>query len=260
MLTQRIVMTNVRANCRERFSANDLDFVAKAVSGQSSVISPQLPGDPSHRPPITNHSSDSLAELLKEPEALDVAIESDKLLKALLESPGNIPVTPQFYFYVLTRHMLMRFDRSVADYVASVLAGFANVVSSEGHAPSWLHSERTRQSASLPTPYITDMLISLKSASSEKEFMIRVQVGDYSLFLSGIFPQHIAHRSKHKAAPPLSFYEEVGSQNYRRASDHRLAREQSLVDTYRTIADRFSEVRVGLNQMSDRLLCLEGMG
>ena len=89
--------------------------------------------------------------------------------------------------------------------------------------------------------------------------MIRVQVGNYSLFMSGIFPQHIAHRSTHHAAPPISFYEEVGSQNYRRASDHRLARRGGLAQTYRTIAERFSEVRVGLNQMSDRLLCLEGM-
>ncbi len=245
-------MATIRANCLERFSANDLDFVAKAVSGQSSVISPQLPGDPSHRPPITNHSSDSLAELLKEPEALDVAIESDKLLKALLESPGNIPVTPQFYFYVLTRHMLMRFDRSVADYVASILVA---AVYDRRKASGQVGAN----TAPLQFRYITDMLIALRSASSEREFMIRVQVGDYSLFLSGIFPQHIAHRSKHKAASPLSFYEEVGSQSYRRASDHRLAREQSLVDTYRTIAERFSEVRVGLNQLSDRLLCLEGM-
>ena len=227
------------ANCRERFSANDLEFVASSLGSNDNTL--------------------KLAELLTDPEALNAALESDRLLKSILELPGNIPVTPQFYFYVLTRHMLMRFDRSVADYVASVLAGFANVVSREGHVPSWPNSERKRQSASLPIPYISDMLIALKSASSEKEFMIRVQIGNHSLFLSGIFPQHIQHRSTHHAAPSLAFYEEVGSQNYRLASDHRLAREQSLVDTYRTIAEHFSEVRVGLNRLSDRLLCLEGM-
>jgi hypothetical protein len=238
-------MTNVRANCRERLTVTDLEFVVMSVGSQFSVLSSQLPED--------NTSHSALLALLAEPEALDAALESDKLLKALLESPGNIPVSPQLYFYVLTRHMLMKFDCSVADYVASTLAGFVDV---EHRGTPACHA--------LPPaghlPYITDMLIALKSASSEREFMIRVQIGNHSLLMSGVFPQHIQHRSTHHASPPLSFYEEIGSQNYRRASDHRLAREQSLGDTYRTIADHFSEVRQNLNQMSDQLLCLESLG
>src|SRR5258706_4879219 len=224
-------MKQVRANCRERFSANDLEFVASSLGSNDNTL--------------------KLAELLTDPEALNAALESDRVLKSLLELPGNVPVTPQFYFYVLTRHMLMRFDRSVADYVASVLAKFVDA--QQFSAPT----RHALPATSHALPYISDMLIALKSASSEKEFMIRVPIGNHSLFLSGIFPQHIQHRSTHHASPPLSFYEEVGSQNYRRASDHRLAREQSLVDTYRTISEHFSEVRVGLNQLSDRLFCLE---
>jgi len=229
-------MATIRANCRERFSANDLEFVASSLGSNDNTL--------------------KLAELLTDPEALNAALESDRLLKSILELPGNVPVSPQFYFYVLTRHMLMRFDRDVADYVASVLAG---VVGVERASRPFIAGNPTGETP-VPLPYISDMLIALKSATSEREFMIRVQIGNHSLFLSGIFPQHIAHRSTHHASPPLSFYEEVGSQNYRRASDHRLAREQSLVDTYRTIAEHFSEVRVGLNQMSDRLLCLESLG
>src|SRR5437870_2103423 len=94
-------MTNVRTNCRERFSANDLEFVASSLTSQGNKT--------------------KLADLLRDPETLNAALESDRLLKSILEMPGNIPVTPQFYFYVLTRHMLLRFDRSVADYVASIL-------------------------------------------------------------------------------------------------------------------------------------------
>jgi hypothetical protein len=224
-------MSTIRANCRERFTADDLDFLAKAVGSQL---------------PDADASRSALHALLAEPAALDAALESDKLLKAILEQPATIFVSPQFYFYVLTRHMLLRFDRAVADYVAGMLAGF---VDAQHGAPG-----------GQVLPYVSDMLIALRSASSEREFMIRVQVGNCSLFFSGIFPQHIAHRSTHRAAPPISFYEEVGSQNYRLASSHPLAREQSLVDTYRTIAEHFSEVRIGLNQLSDRLLCLEPAG
>jgi hypothetical protein len=217
-------MATIRVNCRERFSTDDLEFIAASVGSQSSSL--------------------NLQSLLADPDALDAALESDRLLKSVLELPGNVSVTPRFYFYVLTRHMLPQFDRSVADYVASVLALF---VDAQNHGAPGGHA----------LPHISDMLIALKSASSEREFLIRVQVGDYALFLSGVFPQRIQNRATHHASPPISFYEEVGSQNYRRASNHRLAREQSLVETYRTIAERFSEVRHGLNQMSDRLLCLE---
>src|SRR2546422_5890729 len=100
--SQKSGISGLRTETRSRFTAGDLDFVAKTVNRQSSDAD-------THR--------SSLIALLAEPEALDAALESDKLLKALLETPGSLPVSPQFYFYVLTRHMLLRFDRSVADYV-----------------------------------------------------------------------------------------------------------------------------------------------
>src|SRR5207249_1862792 len=135
-------MKQARVNCRERFTTDDLEFVAAAV--QRSELSEDRT-EPS-----------TLRALLGEPEALNAALESDKLLKAILETPGNLPVSPQFYFYVLTRHMLMRFDRSVADYVASVLATFV--------APRALPNPdaSTLQRPTLSVS-ISDMLIALRS-------------------------------------------------------------------------------------------------
>ena len=221
-------MATIRANCRESFSAEDFAFIAESLAGRETAAA-------------------DLTALLRDPDALDTALESDRLFRSLLELPRNVPVSPQLYFYVLVRHMLARFDRTVADYVANVLATFVD-------------ARRVRAMPDQPDlnlGYISDMLIALKSASSEREFLIRVHVGNYSLFLAGVFPQHIQHRAARHGAPEIGFYEEVGSQNYRLASDHRLAREHALVETYRTIADRFSEVRVGLNQLTDRLICLE---
>ncbi len=211
----------------------DLNFVAAAVSSTPLELAG---GSLSAAQPVA-----AVAELLREPDALDAALDDERVEQAILDFPGQLPVSPQLYFYVLTRRMLRRFDREVADYVAGVLSAFVD-------APG----DRV-------LPYITDMLIALRTASSEEEFAIRVQVGDRSLFVAGLFPAHIAHRAQYKAAPPLAFYEEVGSENYRWASDHRLAREQSLAETFRTMADRFSEVRHSLNQMADRLLCLEAL-
>jgi hypothetical protein len=98
-------MATIRANCRESFSAEDFAFIAESLAGRETAAA-------------------DLTALLRDPDALDTALESDRLFRSLLELPRNVPVSPQLYFYVLVRHMLARFDRTVADYVANVLATF----------------------------------------------------------------------------------------------------------------------------------------
>lgn len=218
-------MTASPPNCREHLTAADFEFVAKS---------------------LTATPSPALANLLTEPTALAAALDSDRLLKTILESPANLGISPQLYFYVLVRRMLARFDREVADYIAGVLASFVKM-------DQRFHVTGT----TTPIPYLTDMLIALQSASTEREFQIRVHIGNCSLFFAGVFPQHIQERERHRGAPALSYYEEVGSTNYRLAANHRLAQRNELSNVYRTMAEHFSEVRIGLNQMSDRLLCLE---
>jgi hypothetical protein len=221
-------MTTIKADCRERLTAEDLQFVANSVSNQ-------VCGSP------------GLLELLQDSTARDAALESDRLLQALLDAPEPLRVSPQLYFYVLVRRTLGKFDRFIADYIASVLAAF-------------LQSRRWRTLPGHPecaADFVSDMLALLSAASSEHEFLIRAHVGNYSLFMTGIFPEHLRHRTALRGAPGLSFYEEVGSTNYRLAADHQIARRHELTDVYRTIADRFTEVRHGLNRLSDRLICID---
>jgi hypothetical protein len=221
-------MTMIKANCREQLCSADIQFLASSVGSR--------PG-----------AAVNLVELLTEPSARDAALESRQVLNAILEAPRPLQISARLYFYVLVRHSLVSFDRSVADYVASVLTAF-------------VHSCRTRALPAHPgvnAVYVTDMLAALSMASAEEAFLIRVHVGNYSLFLSGIFPEHVRHRTATRAAPDLGYYEELGSTSYRLAAEHHLARRHALTDTYRTMADRFSEVRLGLNSLTDQLLCIE---
>src|ERR1041384_6822433 len=100
-------MGTIRANCRESFRAEDFAFIAESLVGGETAPA-------------------NVTVLLQDPAALDAALESDRLFRSLLELPRNVPVSPQLYFYVLVRHMLARFDRTVADYVANVLANFVD--------------------------------------------------------------------------------------------------------------------------------------
>jgi hypothetical protein len=113
-------------------------------------------------------------------------------------------------------------------------------------------SERGRQ-------YISDMLIALTRATREQDFLLRAHVGNYSLFVSGIFHENTQRRSL-RGAPDLKFYEQIGRTNYQLLADHETARRCQLNDVYEELADRFREVRLALNQLSDQLLNLDDDG
>ena len=100
------------------------------------------------------------------------------------------------------------------------------------------------------------MLIALTRATSEQTFMLRAHVGNYSLFVSGIFHENTHLRSL-RGAPDIQFYEEVGRTNYQLVSSHATARRCELDDVFERLADRFHDVRLALNELSDRLLNLD---
>src|SRR5258706_16114808 len=221
-------MTTIKADARHRFSAEDFEFIART-----------LVSEPGQNAQITG--------LLTEETSRDAALDAERLLRAILESTEPVSISPHLYFYVLARCCLKNFDRDTADYIASMLATFIDV-------------ERLKtlpENGNVNPRYVTDMLTALRAVSSDHAFLIRAQIGNYSLFLTGVFPDHIRHQASRRGAPDISFYEEIGSANYRVASNHPLAQRHSLDTVYRTIADQFTEVRVGLNRLADQLVCIE---
>ena len=220
----------IRANCRERFTAADFDFVVRTLARSR-----------------TDHVS--LIELLSDSDTRDSVLDSPRLIEAILSNAGHLYISSHFYFYVLARHVLRDVgivERKLCDYVASLLETFSRV---NGFQAPHLSGEGGRQ-------YVSDMLIALTRATPEQAFLLRAHVGNYSLFISGIFHENTKHRSL-RGAPDLAFYEQIGRTNYQLVSSHATARRCELSDVYEGLADRFHEVRLALNQLSDRLLNLD---
>jgi hypothetical protein len=221
----------IRANCRERFTAADFDFVLRTLAGSR-----------------TDHLS--LIELLGDAETRDSLLDSPRLVEAILSNAGHLFISSHFYFYVLARHVLRDVgitDRKLCDYVASLLETFSRVNGLQApHAPP---EDQGRQ-------YVSDMLIALNRATSEQAFLLRAHVGNYSLFLTGIFHENMQRRSL-RGAPDLAFYEQIGRTNYQLVASHATARRCELSDVYEELADRFREVRIALNRLSDQLLNLD---
>jgi hypothetical protein len=192
-------------------------------------------------------STEALLQLLADPEARDVILDDERLLRAVLERNQCLRISTHFYFYILVRHSLHRSglpDRAMTDYVAAVLAQFC-------------HQERTRcHLTGGATDYFVDMLTALQTADETTSFYIRAHIGNQSLFLSGVFPDRLRYRTETKGAPSLDYYEGLGRANFRVASDHRLARQYDLDGIFSNLAERFQETRLALNDLRERLLSL----
>ncbi len=221
----------IKANCRNRFTAADFDFVVETLSRSA-------------------RDTVNLVDLLTDADARDTILDHPRLMDAVLEDTSALRISPQFYFYILIRHVLKQTglqDRSMSDYVASLLETFS--LTAQMRSPA--------DGMTGPIQYVSDMLIALRDASPEQSFLIRAHVGNYSLFISGIFHETIESRCK-RGGPDVSFYEGIGSANYKAIASHKTARCAELTPIYEQLADGFHDMRLALNRLSDTLLHLDG--
>ena len=220
----------IKANCRDRFTAADFDFVVKALAASEK-------------------DSVSLVSLLTDAEARDSILDHPRLFQTILEDGAPLTISPQLYFYILIRHVLKETglnDRGMSDYVASLLERFSQTARMKSPADG----------RATPIQYVSDMLVALQTATPAQTFLIRAHVGNYALFIAGIFPATVQSRAE-RGAPDVEFYENVGSANYKAAASHRVARSAALTEIYEQLADSFHDVRLALNRLSDSLIHLD---
>jgi len=173
---------------------------------------------------------------------------------SLLDDPGvrnalltdtDVTVPPEVIFYVLVRQALLEGgidDETTSDYVASMLVSFGRAGRAyriSGGDDSEFH-------------YLTDMVSELRSADGRRRFLLRVHMGDFALWMSGLFPDYLEARTRRKGAPPISYFEELGATGYRGASESLEAGERGIETVLRDVVNQFSAVRTALNRISDR--------
>lgn len=223
-------MMMIRPNCRAQFAAEDIDFILSVLGHKIST-------------------AECLVKLLADEDSRDLILDDEALLHALLERRGCLRVSSRFYFYILVRQVLRRSgiqDRAVADYVAEVLTQFSRTERLGCMVPG--------QAA--PLDYFFEMLAALQTADERTSFLIRVHIGNHSLFLSGVFPARIQYRAERRGFPDLKYYEGLGRMHYRVASEHRLAQRYEVAGIFDTLSERFETTRLALNDIADRFFSI----
>ncbi len=222
----------IRPNARNRLTYEDFEFISETLAEEQSA-----------RKAILN--------LLTTEEERDVLLDMPQLFERVLEGPDLSPISPYLYFYILVRRVLQEFDiedREVADYLATMLTEF-----SRGQRSQMISEYHDRQYR-----YLIDLLQDLLDADPEERFLIQSHLGNYSMFLAGVYPDYIYHRQKYKKlAPDFSYYEQMGSTSYQQAAKNRLAEKLEVAEILETLGTKFRKVRLALNYMVDRYMYMD---
>jgi hypothetical protein len=197
---------------------------------------------------LARDSGDELGELESRiaNEGIDAILDDPRLPAALLRHPRGAHASFTLFAYVMVRHALRRAgegDRAIADYVSAIVIhfGFRDRAHRVGAGDDEVYDA------------IAQLCRDLDDPDARRRFLVQTHLGNYALWLSGIFPDYIEQRRWRRGGPDLDYYEEMGRRGFQLAADHRLAEEHGLATLYATAADRFGVLRCALNAVSDML-------
>jgi hypothetical protein len=217
----------IRANTRGRLTSADLQLVILLLSRGSAPRRAYL-------------------ERRLTSEGPDPLLDAPDLLERLLTVRTMLVPSDALFFYVLVRHALRGAgvdDRDLADYLAAMLLDFGQ--RDRAWRVDWNDDQRHR--------YLVDIMADLEATDGPRRFKVMVHLGNYALWLAGLFPDYIAARHLRKAGPGVGYYDALGRRGFGMASDHVLAGEYGLAAVLKTAAERFPSLRGALNGVSDRV-------
>lgn len=178
-------------------------------------------------------------------EGIDPLLDDPRTRRKILADPRPVlPAPPRIALYVLIRQALLESgveSRMLADYVTALVLEFGR----------GRRSLRIAEHDDREYGYLVDIMADLQEAEGRRAFLLRTHLGNFALWLAGLFPDYIAHRVQRRGGPTIDYYEEMGESGYRMAADDPLAREESLDGLFRRVAETFPRLRKGLNAFSD---------
>ena len=217
----------ILADTRHRLTRDDAQFAARLLASESG---------------------DDLASLESRlaDEGIDAILDDPRLPAVLMRDPRGAHASLTLFAYVMIRHALREAgerDRNLADYVSAIVLHFG------------IRDRAFRISNSDDEVYgaLVELGEDLDDPDPRRSFLVRTHLGNYALWISGLFPDYIEQRRWRRGGPDLEYYEELGRRGFQLAADHRLAEEHGLTTLYATAAERFGILRSALNNVSDSL-------
>ena len=218
----------ILANIRQRLTRDDAQLALRLVSRGSD-------------------SEYASSEQLLRDHGLDALLDDPRLPDALVQSRQGSHASLPLFAYVVVRHALRQVheeDRGISDYVASIVVHFA------------MRDNARRISETDDEVYdtVAGLLAEVDHGDPTRRFLVRAHLGNYALWLGGMFPDHVEERHTRRGGPDLDYYDEMGQKGFALAAQHRLAKQYGMESLYEAASQGFPRIRAALNHVSDRFL------
>jgi hypothetical protein len=123
-------------------------------------------------------------------------------------------------------------DSQILRYLTDLLIGFTTA--------DQLY--RLRDSEGRPLSYLIDMMQQACEAPRSEQKEVYRHIGDYSLFILGMFPESL---ERGRRAVPASYYVDTGRRSYFVASE--LERDSQEIALFRKLAEKYERCVLSLN-------------
>jgi hypothetical protein len=217
----------ILANVRHRLTRNDAQLALRLVAR----------GD---------GASLEEAERRLRDDGIDALLDDPRLLAGLLSAHQGSNASFPLFAYVVVRHAMRNLgedNRALADYVAAILVEFG----AKGRAA------RVGEADDEVYESVVALAGDVNDPDATRSLLVRAHLGNYALWLSGLYPDYIETRRWRRGGPDLGYYEDMGRRGFQLAADHRLAERHGLAPLFAQVAERFPVLRMALNQVSDSL-------
>jgi hypothetical protein len=142
-------------------------------------------------------------------------------------------------------------DREVISYLSNLLADFTRT--------DQLYKIRDARGRRLDD--VGEMLIEsnplLEAGSFVREREVRKHIGDYTLFLTGLFPEHLQRPRRSLRLDYFVDYVKAGKESYHIVSKFDQFEFRRVAPLFRRLAEHFELLAYGLNRVRDEMRRME---
>ena len=183
------------------------------------------------------------------PSTLESMLSAEYVQRAIFEKRRDLlGISPFLLFSVLVRRCMdtarTPTDRAVINYLANLLGLF--VRADRVYRP---------QEDEARYEYLADLAAQANEADERRRFILQAHIGNYALYLTGVFADWLEYRHRYQRRPlDARYYADMGRAGYREAAASRLARAYELEDVFLRLALTFDHYRERLNVLAREYL------
>lgn len=223
----------------------------------------------------TRQDYDQIANLIKgDPDIIGKMVDSDRIFeKVLAEGDKILQFSPYLLFVLLVRRIFKRKkdDRQFIEEIVEELNSTERTypwnerrikeLLSSTDVPNYLANMlalfiqtsrfyQIEEKEEKHYRYIIDMIGEIQHSDTTRRFHIYCHIGNYTLFFTGMYPEHLEYKFKYKKNLLDSrYYIDFGKTYFGLASEHAMARQHELDNTLHSLSEGFEIIAKLLHSM-----------